>query len=411
MSDPLPEASRQRLADLARETPVPEDRTALHLRIAGIDDLVFTKNARLSLSDVDWPDSIRYGFVELRDAIVTPFGFVVAGDRLIFNTQILPNNWMRGGEGGAPDMVAKIRGQNFIHKLDAWRESCLLSIPKDLPEIAASAVLLNSRLTCFNFAHLVHDTLIQTPTYLDACARAGEALTPSLVGPGFSRPVWAEILRRALGPQAPAPIFTRNAFHRVRRLFVPTTHFSPANNAIARGAVVRLMRNFSAALAEYRTPTKKRLFISRADSGRGTDREPSFANTEALEAALTEIGFEPVVASRLDPEEYLRTFVNAEIIVGLHGAGLMNLVLSPTPRVMEITVPGYPDWHSLRLFMETGMGAPFRRVVMPAPQNGVASYDIPAVVEAAKALLAMPSTVSEALSPKSSSCPEAALPL
>jgi hypothetical protein len=68
----------------------------------------------------------------------------------------------------------------------------------------------------------------------------------------------------------------------------------------------------------------------------------------------------------------------------------MNVVLSAQPRVLEINVPGYPDWRSLSLFYETGMGAPSRRVVMAAPQDGVAQYDIPAIVEACKALLATP---------------------
>ena len=69
----------------------------------------------------------------------------------------------------------------------------------------------------------------------------------------------------------------------------------------------------------------------------------------------------------------------------------MNVVLSDQPRVLEINVPGYPDWKSLSLFYATGMGAPSRRVVMPAPENGVAHYDIPAIVEACQALLATPS--------------------
>ena len=392
---PASEAGRQRLRDLLAETPVPEGRVARPLQIAAIDDFAFVKNAVLSLSDIGWPDSIRYGFVEIADAIVTPFGFLISGDRLVFNTQILPNGWMRGGEGGSPELVRRIFDLNSIHKLDIWRGNGLLSLPADMEEVAEPAFLFNSRLSCFNFAHLVHDTLIQAPTYLDACAQAGEAAVPLIVGPGFRYPVMGEVLRRAIGCP---PIFLKNRFLRVRRLFVPTTHFSPASDAIARGAVARLRDTFARALADMQAPKKRRLFISREDSGRGDDREPRFANADELQKALGRLGVESVVASRLGVEDYLRTFANAELIVGLHGAGITNAVLSAEARVAEITVPGYPDWNSLRLFIETGMGAPFRRVVMPAPENGVARYDVAAIIAAAEALLGAP-------------CPPRGLPL
>ena len=381
---PATEAGRLRLDDLLTETPVPPGRVARHLQIAGIDDFAFAKNAVLSLADVAWPDSIRYGFVEVPDAIVTPFGFLISGDRLVFNTQILPNGWMRGGEGGAPELVRRIFEHNAIHKLDIWRATCLLSLPAEIEQIAEPAFLFSSRLSCFNFAHLVHDTLIQAPTYLDASSRVGEAATPLIVGPGFHYPIMGELFRRATGR---APTFLKNRFLRVRRLFVPTTHFSPANDAIARGAVVRVVDTLAHALANHRAPAKRRLFISREDSGRGDDREPRFANAEELLQALSRLGIEPVVVSRLGVEDYLQTFANAELIVGLHGAGLANAVLSPSARVVEIAVPGYPDWRSLRLFIETGMGAPYRRVDMPAPENGLARYDVAAIAAAAEALL------------------------
>ena len=384
----LPEARRRRLRRLFAQTEVPAGRVGMELQIGRIDDFGLTKNAILSLTDICWPDSIRYGFVEIRDAIVTPFGFVIAGNQLIFNTQILPGGWMRGADGGAPELIERIFGHNFIHRLDIWNESCLLSVPVDLPEIAEPAFLFNSRLTCFNFAHFVHDTLIQAPTFRDCCEYLRQEATPILVGPGFPHPVMPEIFRRAAG--SAAPFFLRNRFFRVRRLFVPTTHFRPSNDAIARGAVVRLAQTLSASLQEFHAPTKRRLFISREDSGRGEDREPRFANAQALQDALSKLGVEPVVVSRLGVEEYLRSFVNAELIVGLHGAGLTNVLLSDQPRVVEITVPGYPDWRSLALFIETGMGAPFRRVRMAAPAGGVAEYDVARIVEACEALLTAP---------------------
>ncbi|MDE3175776.1 MAG: glycosyltransferase family 61 protein [Pseudomonadota bacterium] len=387
---PLSEVSRQRLEELCAQSPVPEGRVARNLQIVGVDDVGFAQNIVLNPADLGLPDSLKSGFVEFRDAIVTPLGFVVAGDYLIFNTQILPNGWMRGGAGGAPELIRRIFERNFIHRLDVWRDTCLLSTPGAMEEIAEPAFLFNSRLSWCNFAHFVHDTLIQTPTFANCAAHVGQSLQPVMVGPGFHYPIMPEVFAGAIGAAGKPPLFTRGRFFRVKRLFVPNTHFAPARHAIARGAVDRLMRRLARAWPDHRGEKRRRVFISREDSSRGADREPTFGNTAALKSALGEIGVEPLVVSRLDPAAYLDAFVNAELIVGLHGAGLMNVVLSPSPRVLEITVPGYPDWNSLNLFIEKGMGAPFRRVVMPAPRDGVADYDIPALVAACKELMATP---------------------
>ena len=387
---PLTDARRRRLRDLLAHTPVPGGRTALHLRIAGVEHPLFARNMVYSLDDIGWPNSLRRGFFELTDAVVTPSGFVVADGCILFNNQRLPEGWMRGEGGGAPDLVEKIFTDNFIHQFDPWRGNCLVSLPPpaEMDVIDEPAFVFESRLTSFNFAHLMHDTLVQAATFDDCQAHVGRDIHPVLAGPGFVHPAMAEIFRRAVGPGA--PLFSRRRFLKFRRLFVPTTHFAPSGQAIARGGVVRLRAKLAASLADLRGPVRRRLFISREDSSRGDDREPRFANGDALERALRDLGFEKVVVSRLGVEDYLRTFADAEIIVGLHGAGLLNLVLCAEPRVVEIVVPGYPDWESLRLFMETGMGAPYRRVATAPPQDGLAHYDVPAIVEACRDLLATP---------------------
>jgi hypothetical protein len=386
---PLTPARRRRLGDLLTRTPIPEGRTALPLRIAGVESPTYAKNTIFSLDDIGWPNSLRRGFFELADAVVTPSGFVAADGRLIFNNQRLPEGWMRGEGGGAPDLVEKIFTENFIHRFDMWRGNCEISLPPpaEMDEIDEPGFVFDSRLTSYNFAHLMHDTLVQAPTFDDCRAHTGEDVVPVLAGPGFAYPAMGEIFRRAVGPRA--PLFTGRRFLKFRRLFVPTIHFAPSGQAIARGGVVRLRAKLAASLADIRSPVKRRLFISREDSGRGEDREPRFANADALERALGELGFEKIVVSRLG-DAYLKTFADAEIIVGLHGAGLLNLALCAEPRVVEIVVPGYPDWESLRLFMDVGLGAPYRRVAMAAPENGVALYDVPAILEACRALLATP---------------------
>src|SRR5437763_16831090 len=105
---PLSEASRQRLEELCAQTPVPAGRVARDLQIVGIDDVGFSTNAVINPADLPLRDSLKSGFVEFSDAVVTPLGFVVAGDYLVFNTQILPNGWMRGGVGGAPELIRRI---------------------------------------------------------------------------------------------------------------------------------------------------------------------------------------------------------------------------------------------------------------------------------------------------------------
>jgi hypothetical protein len=387
---PLTDARRHRLRALLARTPTPQGRTAVPLRILGVEHPIFGKTTIYSLDDIALPDSLARGVIELADALVTPSGFVIAAGVMIFNNQRLPEGWMRGDDAGPPDLVAKLFAENFIHKFDPWGQRCVVSLPPaaEIVEIDEPAFVFESRLTSFNFAHLMHDTLVQAATFDDAQAHAGQALSPVLAGPGFVHPTMAEIFKRAVGPRP--PLFIGRRFLKFRRLFVPTTHFAPSGRAIARGGVVRLRAKLAASLAALRGPLKRRLFISREDSGRGDDREPRFANADALERALAELKFEKIVVSRLGVEDYLKTFADAEIVVGLHGAGLMNLILCGEPRVLEIVVPGYPDWESLRLFMEVGIGAPYRRVSSAPPENGLAQYDVPAILEACRALLATP---------------------
>jgi hypothetical protein len=385
------EPKRDRLRQLLAQTRVPDGRTALSLNIARVDDLALRMNGVFSLPDMRWPNSLRYGFVEFRDAIVTPTGFVIAGDRLIFNTQGMPAKWMRGADRGAPRFVENLFRKNFIHKLDIWNETCLISVPADLKTIDEPAFLFDSRHGCGNFAHFAHDMLIQTPSFYDCCAEIGESARTILVGAKFSYEVMSEIFARVLGPHAKAPIFTGSEFHRVRRLFVPTTHLDVSFPSIARGAVVRLVSLLGEALKPYRAGGKRRIFISRSDAGRPASLEPQFDNEDALVRALAALGFERLVLSRLGVSEYLEAFVNSEIIVGVHGAGLGNVVLSASPRLLEIVVPGpYAGWDGFRLFVQTGMGMPFRRLAMAPPADGVAHYDIADIVAAVNELLATP---------------------
>jgi hypothetical protein len=78
--------------------------------------------------------------------------------------------------------------------------------------------------------------------------------------------------------------------------------------------------------------TGRRLYISRADAA-----WRRVANEAELVAALERRGFERIIPGSLPMLEQLRTFAEADVIVGPHGAGLVNLLgARPGARVIEL---------------------------------------------------------------------------
>jgi glycosyl transferase family 61 len=69
---------------------------------------------------------------------------------------------------------------------------------------------------------------------------------------------------------------------------------------------------------------RRRVYVSRGDAG---DRR--VLNEDAVVAALAELGFEAVTLGDLSFGAQLRLFAEAEIVIGAHGAGLANAVVTP----------------------------------------------------------------------------------
>jgi capsular polysaccharide biosynthesis protein len=66
----------------------------------------------------------------------------------------------------------------------------------------------------------------------------------------------------------------------------------------------------------------RRILISRKDAG----GRRSIVNETELQSALAPLGFETIVLSGMSVAEQARTFNEAEIVIGVHGAGLTNVV-------------------------------------------------------------------------------------
>jgi capsular polysaccharide biosynthesis protein len=85
------------------------------------------------------------------------------------------------------------------------------------------------------------------------------------------------------------------------------------------------------------SPHGHRLYISCERRGHG-----KISNEDELFHELALIGFEKVVPEALSFDEQVATFQKAEWIIGVHGAGLTNVIFSPSGcRVIEIRNPTY----------------------------------------------------------------------
>jgi capsular polysaccharide biosynthesis protein len=80
-------------------------------------------------------------------------------------------------------------------------------------------------------------------------------------------------------------------------------------------------------------PGMERIYIERKDSKMGRH----ILNNDAVLAMLSKYGIRPVVLSSLSLKEQITLFKHVKLVVGLHGAGLTNLVFSnPGIHVVEM---------------------------------------------------------------------------
>ena len=84
------------------------------------------------------------------------------------------------------------------------------------------------------------------------------------------------------------------------------------------------------------------IFIDRSDSSSTKTRY--IVNDNDVKSTLISIGFKIIVLSNLTFEEQVRTFQNARIVVGLHGAGFANIIFSRVgTKIIELQSPDAGD--------------------------------------------------------------------
>ncbi len=167
------------------------------------------------------------------------------------------------------------------------------------------------------------------------------------------------------------------------RLVIPATPVILAGEVLQPAAVAGL-RRFAAART-VSGGVGEHLFISRSLAARGR-----LADEAPLAEALQARGFAILHLERMDFAAQVAAFLGARTIVGLHGAGLANMVFSPPGAVVVEIMDGAPPHPPFFERLAAGCGNHFLRVPAQGPLNGASlTVDTRAVLAAVDRALAM----------------------
>jgi hypothetical protein len=118
---------------------------------------------------------------------------------------------------------------------------------------------------------------------------------------------------------------------------------------------------------------RRRIFISRQKFDTPKRR---IANIEVIEPLLRTYGFEPVMLEDLSVVEQIRLFSQAEAVIGVHGAGLANMIFSPSDcRMLLLENPRNISVGLARMFSELAVVCGLRHQVISVDEELVEGVD------------------------------------
>lgn len=106
-------------------------------------------------------------------------------------------------------------------------------------------------------------------------------------------------------------------------------------------AVGNLSKRLRHIMACYAGTEKFKVCISRRD-GNNERRGRYFINYDLFEELAVDMGYQVVEVSKLEPNEQFRLWANTTHLLGVHGAGMMNMIMMPSGgKYIEIANPTY----------------------------------------------------------------------
>lgn len=174
-----------------------------------------------------------------------------------------------------------------------------------------------------NFGHFVHDVLSRI--YYEDLG----AIVPGrdkVIAPPLLRPMERTLFRMVFEDYEIVNV-PHDVPLNVEELLLPANLcniqcFNSAAFAALAGRMRRLM-------VPYAGKDRHKICVSRRD-GQRDNLGRDFANAEEYETRLRKAGYVPTVVSELETKDQFALFANTTDFAGIHGAGMMNMIMMPT---------------------------------------------------------------------------------
>ncbi len=204
----------------------------------------------------------------------------------------------------------------------------------DAPFIDGTALALVDDVFGLNYCHWICDWLCRLAPFKDVLGRDDFYVLTS--------PITTDWQRRTLElcGIAPKRVIAMQPWQAIRaRELITLSDISEIHHPMQKGAVWamsflrdRLLAPVAAETGMGHRAVARKIYVSRGDAG-----GRRVLNEDELMALLGRYGYEKVVPGELDFDAQAALFAEASHIIGLHGAGLTNIILAPRHcQVIEI---------------------------------------------------------------------------
>ena len=215
-----------------------------------------------------------------------------------------------------------------IRHIFGGTDDVLVLVPRRRMEI--SGRIFSTRYMHYNnFGHFIHDCL--TRIYYEDI---GE-LVPGrekVIAPVFRFPIQKFLFEKVF-ENYQIVHFPTNIALIVEELLFPKYLCSLGEfNPFGINVLAKRMRNI---MAQYVGSEKYKVCVSRSDGK--TDKLRAFSNESDYEMLMQEMGYRIVKVSELGIEAQLKLWANTTDIVGIHGAGMMNMIMMLPGNYTEIS--------------------------------------------------------------------------